>query len=117
MCRLRGLAFTHFTAIHKELFRLIRVLVVLLGLGLLGFGIYRANTNTRTPLRRGNTRAAVNIFVTSLGIAALGLTLLIVAMTWSALWFFGALLIAIPITVAVGTFLYRNLLQQLQGHD
>ncbi|HEY9473682.1 MAG TPA: hypothetical protein VIS06_07505 [Mycobacteriales bacterium] len=90
-------------------------LLGVLGLAMIGFGLYRAGTGTRAPLARGVYPRAVEVLVTSLLTAVAGLVLLVFAASGSIVSAFVGLLVGAGVAVVGGRSLFRGMIRQVHG--
>lgn len=91
-------------------------LIGIVGVVLLGFGVYRASTGTRAPLLRGSYQKAVEVLVTALLTAVAGFTLLVFAASgWSIVTTLVGLAVGAAAAVVGGRFLFRGMVKSVQG--
>lgn len=90
-------------------------LLGVVGLALLGFGVYRAGTGTRAPLARGAYPKAVEVLVTSLLTAVAGLVLLVFAASGSIVTTLVWLLVGAVAAIVGGRALFRGMIRQVRG--
>ena len=90
-------------------------LLGVVGLALVGFGVYRARTGPRAPLARGAYPKAVEVLVTSLLIAVAGLVLLVFAASGSIVSTLVALLVGGGAAIIGGRALFGGMIRQVRA--
>lgn len=94
---------------------MLRFLIVVAGLALLAFGVYRASTGPRAPLARGAYQHAVQVWATSLLISVVGFTVFVLGASWSALATVAGFVIGGLLAIVGGSILYKGMIRQVQG--
>lgn len=91
-------------------------LIGVVGVVLLGLGVYRASTGTRGPLMRGSYQKAVEVMVVALLMAVAGFTLMVFAASgWSLTAAVMGLAAGTAAAVLGGRYLFRGMVRSVQG--
>lgn len=85
------------------------------GLALIGVGVYRARTGTRAPLARGAYPKAVEVLATSLLTAVAGLVLFVFAVSGSLVSALVGLVVGAALATTGGRSLFRGMIRQVRG--